>query len=145
MYNPAYNQQMAQLEQEYARKKADLMQSFYNQPQSAGWNNQQSTPAQNVNWIQVSGVEGARNHIVQQGCTAWLMDNNANYFYVKSVDEVGKCAFRIFQFTEIFDVEKEQAAPDMSQYVLRDEFDALKTQLDALTAKKQVKKEADNG
>lgn len=140
MYNPAYNQQMAQLDQEYAKKKAEIMQNFYAQstPQTL-------TPTQNVNWIYVTGIEGARNHIVQPGNTAWLMDNNEPYFYVKKVDSVGSCDFKIFRIEEVQEAVKEQPKQDMSQYVLRDEFDALKTQLDALTAKKQVKKENDNG
>lgn len=140
MYNPTFNQQMAQLDQEYAKKKAEIMQSFYVQSTP-----QTQAPTQNVNWIYVTGVEGARNHIVQPGNTAWLMDNNEPYFYVKKVDGVGSCDFKIFRIEEVPEAVKEQPKHDMSQYVLRDEFDALKTQLDALTAKKQVKKENDNG
>lgn len=159
MYNPALNQQMAQLDQEYAQRKANLMQSFYNQPQpqNNNWNQQsaqQPAPTQNVNWIQVSGIEGAKNQIVQPGQTAWMMDNNQPYFYVKSVDGVGSSTFRIFQFAEVQDVVPEQTAQpqiDLSQYVQRGEFDALKAQLEEYTSaqpKRQQKanKEAvDNG
>ncbi len=151
MYNPAFNQQMAQLEQEYAQRKANLMQSFYNQPQGNNWGQQsapapvQDTPTQNVNWIQVSGIEGAKNQIVQQGHTAWMMDNNAPYFYVKSVDGVGSSTFRIFQFLEVQDIQPEQTAQpqiDLSKYVQRDEFDDLKAQLEQLTtnSRKQPQK-----
>ena len=88
--NPALNQQMAQLEREYEQRKANIMQSFYNQPQSGSWG-QQSAPAptQNVDWIRVSGIDGAKNQIVQPGQTVWMMDNNEPYFYVKSADNVG--------------------------------------------------------
>ncbi len=146
MYDPTYNQQMAQLDQEYARKKADLMQNYYRQPVPAIT----QPPKQNVNWIQVSGVEGARNHIVQPGNEAWLMDNNAPYFYVKSVDGVGQCTFRIFHFDEVADVEKEQATQiDPSLYVQRGEFDELKARFDhfAEVGKKvsAKAKESDNG
>lgn len=137
------NQQMAQLEQEFAQRKANLMQNFYSQQQGGNWN-QQSTQAaqqqssgQNVNWIYVSGVDGAKNQIVQPGQTAWMMDNNDPYFYVKSVDGVGSSAFRIFQFAEVQEVTPEQNAQpqiDMSQYVHRDEFDALKAQLEEYTS-----------
>lgn len=139
MYNPMLNQQMAQLEQEYAQKKASLMQNFYSQQQGGSWNQQntqpaqQQTPSQNVNWIYVSGVDGAKNQIVQPGQTAWMMDNNQPYFYVKSVDGVGSSTFRIFQFSEVQEVAPEQATQpqiDMSQYVQRGEFDALKAQLE---------------
>lgn len=142
MYNPVLNQQMAQLEQEYAQKKASIMQNFYSQQQGGNWNQQntqsaqQQSPGQNVNWIYVSGVDGAKNQIVQPGQTAWMMDNNDPYFYVKSVDGVGSSTFRIFQFAEVQDVAPEQATQpqiDLSQYVQRGEFDALKAQLEEYT------------
>lgn len=148
MFDPTLNQQMAQLDQEYAQKKANLMQNYYRQPVPAAIT-PQPTPKQNVNWIQVSGVEGARNHIVQPGNEAWLMDNNAPYFYVKSVDGVGKCTFRIFHFDEVADVEKEQTPQiDPTQYVQRGEFDDLKALVEQYTTQKSkpVKvKENDNG
>lgn len=143
MYNPMLNQQMAQLDQEYTQRKANLMQNFYaqNQPQNNNWNQQsasvQPAPTQNVNWIQVSGIEGAKNQIVQPGQTAWMMDNNQPYFYVKSVDGVGSSTFRIFQFAEVSDVSAEQPAQpqiDLSQYVQRGEFDSLKAQLEEYTS-----------
>lgn len=146
------NQQMAQLDQEYAQRKANIMQSFYDQQQGGNWGRQNAqgtqqsqTPNQNVNWIYVSGVDGAKNQIVQPGQTAWMMDNNEPYFYVKSVDGVGSSAFRIFQFAEVQEVVPEQTAQpqiDMSQYVQRSEFDALKAQLEQLTntQKKQPQK-----
>lgn len=58
-------------------------------------------PQPNVNWIQVTGIDGARNQIVQPGTTAWMMDNNAPYFYVKSVDGVGSVTFKAFEFHEV--------------------------------------------
>lgn len=136
--NPVLNQQMAQLEQEFAQRKASLVQSFYSQNQSQNNWPQQSTqtaqpaPSQNVNWIQVNGVDGAKNQIVQPGQTAWMMDNNQPYFYVKSVDGVGSSSFRIFQFSEVQEAAggQSQTSEDLSQYVHRDEFDALKAQLD---------------
>lgn len=142
--DPMLNQQMNQLEQEYAQKKANLMQSFYAQQQQNTWNHQapvqQTTqapaPSQNVNWIQVSGIDGAKNQIVQPGQTAWMMDNNQPYFYVKSVDGVGSSTFRIFQFAEVADVpqeQEEQPQIDLSGYVQRDEFDQLKAKFEQLT------------
>lgn len=40
-------------------------------------------------WIFVSSEEDARNRIVQPNQTAWFMDNNNPYFYVKSCDVSG--------------------------------------------------------
>lgn len=80
--NPVLNQQMAQLEQEYAQRKANIMQSFYSQQQVNNWNqqsNQPVAPKQNIDWVYVSGIEGAKNQIVQPGCEVWMMDNNNPY------------------------------------------------------------------
>lgn len=143
--NPALNQQMAQLEQEYMQRRNELMQSFYNQQNNNNWNQQnaqaqQATPAQNVNWIQVSGIDGAKNQIVQQGCTAWMMDNNNPYFYVKSVDKIGSPEFHAFFFQEVSESEinqrtmpADQPQIDFSQYVQRGEFEQLKTLIEQFT------------
>lgn len=149
--SPMLNQQMAQLDQKYAQEKANIMQNFYSQQQN-GWN-QQSVPAQqtqaaqptqNVNWVYVSGVDGAKNQIVQPGQTVWMMDNNEPYFYVKAVDGVGSSSLRIFQFSEVQDVTPEQPTQqiDMSQYVQRKEFDELKAMVEqsSITQKKQPAK-----
>lgn len=135
--NPALNQQMAQLEREYEQRKANIMQSFYNQPQGGSWGQQNApAPAQNVDWIRVSGIDGAKNQIVQPGQTVWMMDNNEPYFYVKSADNVGSCTFRIFQFAEVQEIapeQPEQPQIDLSQYVQRGEFEQLKALIEQFT------------
>lgn len=143
--NPALNQQMAQLEQEYMQRRNELMQSFYNQQNNNNWNQQntqaqQTVPAQNVNWIQVSGIDGAKNQIVQPGQTVWMMDNNEPYFYVKSVDKIGSPEFHAFFFQEVSESEinqrtmpTEQPQIDLSQYVQRGEFEQLKALIKQLT------------
>lgn len=90
---------------------------------------QQPVPTSNVNWIQVAGIEGARNQIVQPGHTAWMMDNNSPVFYVKSVDGMGSATFKVFQFAEIAPealnpVQNQHNAPS-TDYVTRAEFNAL--------------------
>lgn len=102
----------------------------------SGQNQQVQVPTSNVNWIQVAGIEGARNQIVQPGHTAWMMDNNSPIFYVKSVDGMGSATFKAFQFMEI-----QPEAPRMAEnqnnsvnadYVTRKEFDALLKRLGEL-------------
>ena len=93
----------------------------------------QIAPMQNVNWIQVAGIEGARNQIVQPGQTAWMMDNNSPVFYVKSVDGMGSATFKVFQFAEIspeaLNQAQSQPKEERQEYVTRQEFDALLTRL----------------
>lgn len=89
---------------------------------------QSQAQQQNVNWIQVSGIDGAKNQIVQPGTTAWMMDNNAPVFYVKSADAMGTATFKAFRFEEISP--DAMAAPQQTQnydnkYVTREEFQEL--------------------
>lgn len=85
-------------------------------------------PTQNVNWIYVAGVDGAKNQIVQPGNTAWMMDNNSPIFYVKTVDNMGSATFKAFQFHEIL-LDAPTAPQKSNDYVTREEFNALLTKL----------------
>lgn len=107
-------------------------------------NNQMQAPiqqptTQNVNWIPVSGYQGAKDHIVQPNTTAWMMDNNEPVFYVKSADNLGTTTFKAYRFEEISEPGQPMQTPqiDMSKYVQRDEFESLKEQIDKLTASVQ--------
>lgn len=125
--------------QQFANEQA-MLQSRINQLEQqrnqqmgmySGQNQQVQPPAptSNVNWIQVAGIEGARNQIVQPGHTAWMMDNNSPVFYVKSVDGMGSAAFKVFQFAEIapetLNPVQNQQNTASSDYVTRAEFNAL--------------------
>ncbi len=131
-YNMIDPQQFAN-EQAMLQNRINQLEQQRNQQMGmySGQNQQAQLPAptSNVNWIQVAGIEGARNQIVQPGHTAWMMDNNSPVFYVKSVDGMGSATFKIFQFAEIAPealnpVQSQQntASPD---YVTRAEFNAL--------------------
>ena len=102
---------------------------------------QQPIPTSNVNWIQVAGIEGARNQIVQPGHTAWMMDNNSPVFYVKSVDGMGSATFKVFQFSEISPeainpAYNQQNTPN-ADYVTRAEFNALLERLGDVPKKEE--------
>ena len=101
---------------------------------------QLQAPAQNVNWIQVAGIEGAKNQIVQPGQTAWMMDNNSPMFYVKSVDGMGSATFRVFRFEEISpDCMAQQPQQAPQDYVTRAEFEDLLRKLGEPTLEKEDK------
>lgn len=54
-------------------------------------------PQPNVNWIQVAGIDGARNQIVQPGTTAWMMDNNA-----PSLIQIRMCLTQLVRHRETY-------------------------------------------
>lgn len=91
----------------------------------------QVSPQQNVNWIYVNGIQGAREHIVQPGQTAWLMDNNDPIIYVKAVDAVGTSSLRAFQLVEVAPEQPAQTpAQPVEQYATREEVAAISKRLD---------------
>lgn len=136
-YNMIDPQQFAN-EQAMLQNRINQLEQQRNQQMGmySGQSQQVQAPTSNVNWIQVAGIEGARNQIVQPGHTAWMMDNNSPIFYVKSVDGMGSATFKAFQFIEI-----KQEAHRMAEnqnnsvntdYVTRKEFDALLKRLGEL-------------
>ena len=73
----------------------------YMPPTPAQMPSQSSAPQSNVSWIYVNGVAGAREHIVQPGQTAWMMDNNDPIIHVKAVDGMGTATLKSFRLLEI--------------------------------------------
>ena len=97
----------------------------------------QPAPLSNVSWVYVSGVQGAREHIVQPGQTAWMMDNNEPVIYVKAVDTMGTATLKAYRLTEIAPEAGVGAATpqvDMSQYATRAEVEAVAGKVDKLLA-----------
>lgn len=95
---------------------------------------QNSSAQSNVSWIYVNGVQGARDHIVQPGQTAWMMDNNDPVIHVKIVDNMGTATLKSFQLVEINPQQAQtQAAPapqiDVSQFATKEEIKAVSDKL----------------
>lgn len=137
-YNTMIDPQQFANEQAMLQNRINQLEQQRNQQMGmySGQSQQMQAPTSNVNWIQVAGIDGARNQIVQPGHTAWMMDNNSPIFYVKSVDGMGSATFKVFQFMEI-----QPEAPRMAEiqnnsangdYVTRKEFDALLKRLGEL-------------
>lgn len=115
-YQPSYanaQQRLNQLQQQY--------------PQ---YNTQPNIPNQNVTWIQVNGINGAKEHIVQPNQTAWLMDNNDSVFFVKSADNLGVTTLKCYKFFEI-DPQSNKNTTN-NDYVSIKDFNALQARLNQL-------------
>lgn len=131
--NPALNQKLMQLDQEYAQQKANLMQSFYTQQQN-NWNqpSPQQPPQTNQGLLWVQGEAAARSYLIAPNSTVLLMDSEANRFYIKSANNAGMPSLQIFEYTEV-----SQNTPQASQstqtnlddkYVTREEYSRLQAQ-----------------
>lgn len=57
----------------------------------------------NVNWVQVSNMQSAKEHIVQPNNTIWMRDTFKPQIYIKEVDSMGTTKFKAFQLVEIDD------------------------------------------
>lgn len=97
---------------------------------------QQTNNAQtNVSWIYVNGVQGARDHIVQPGQTAWMMDNNDPMIHVKAVDSMGTATLKSFRLIEIDPQQAQQQTEpqiDVSRFATKDEIKAVSDKLTQL-------------
>lgn len=99
-------------------------------------NNQQGS----LIWVQ--GEAGAKSFLVAPNTTVQLWDSEKQRIYLKSADASGMPSMKVLDYTI---QDSTGSAPVVSavqnepvQYVVREEFDALKTQISGL--KKQIEK-----
>lgn len=109
----------------------------FNQQSNQMYGQQNTQPKQNISWINVNGLQGARDVQIQANQTAWLMDMNAPVFYMKQADSMGVCTLKAYRFEEI-DPQQQNGAT--TAYVTREEFEALKNEI---RASQGVKHESD--
>lgn len=111
------------------RPQPAMQQPLYGQPARP------QQPRTNADWVPVNGIQGAREQMVQAGCSCWMMDNNDSIIYYKAVDEIGKPTLRAFRLTEVpAEDAAQQPAPqiDPSQFVSREEFAPLLEKMNRL-------------
>ena len=90
----------------------------------------------NVDWVYVNGLQGAREQIVQPGCTAWMMDNNEPMIYYKAVDQMGQPTLKAYRLTELEAQSASSAQPapqmDLSMFATREDVAAIGAKVDKL-------------
>ena len=92
----------------------------------------------NVDWVYVNGLQGAREQIVQPGCTAWMMDNNDPIIYYKAVDQMGQPTLKAYRLNEMEPQSAVQSQPtpqmDLSMFATREDVAAIGAKVDKLIA-----------
>ena len=92
----------------------------------------------NVDWVYVNGLQGAREQIVQPGCTAWMMDNNDPIIYYKAVDQMGQPTLKAYRLNELEPQSAVQSQPapqmDLTMFATRDDVAAIGAKVDKLIA-----------
>lgn len=117
--------------------QAQTQQPMYNVPNP-------TTSNSGLIWVQ--GETGAKSYLVAPNQTVMLMDSEDNRFFLKSSDSSGMpLPLRIFRYSEQIAGEPQKTplnAPDTEarEFVTRDEFEALKAEISAFTAKSSKSK-----
>lgn len=143
-YNPTYYYPQNYYQPPVADQMTQFRQQPYQQPMQTPAQMQpvQQPQAQSGGILWVQGEEGAKAYMVAPGNSVLLMDSENSAFYIKSTDASGMPQpLRIFDYTERGAAQRQQAAP-LPDYVSRQEFDALKARIDALTAPKQTNRKS---
>lgn len=86
----------------------------------------------NAEFIPVSSIQQAKEHIVQPNQMLYFMNNNVSEFYIKTADNFGTVQFKAFKFSEIASESPTMPQTNVTSEITRSEFDALKTHLNAL-------------
>ena len=108
----------------------------YQPPQMPNYGAQTQARQSNVDWVYVNGLQGAREQIVQPGCTAWMMDNNDPLIYYKAVDQMGQPTLKAYRLTELEQQGTVPAQPapqmDLSMFATREDVAAIGAKVDKL-------------
>lgn len=128
-----------------------LQNQQYQQQQQMNYPQQQTQPQTNVNWVQVTNIQQAKEQIVQPNNTVWMMDSSLPRIYVKSVSPVGKIDFQPYQLVpldengnlpnqqmQIPQQVNEQQMVDNQNYVHIEEFNKLTQVVNELNQKIQM-------
>lgn len=111
------------------------------QPMQPMQQQQQPQQQNQSSLIWVQGEAGAKSYMVANGNSVLLMDSESQTFYLKSADASGMPSMRVFDYHERASQKPQpHAATPTADYVTREEFNALSSRLDAMTAKQAKKK-----
>lgn len=124
MYQPYY-QQIQQLQNQIPNIQQQISQS---QPQPTSQNGGM--------FYFVNSQKEAEDWVLSTGQTAFFFERNAPIFYIKSVAQNGLSqpieVYDYLQRKSSIEPQKEAVELDMTQYITREEFDALKAELNEI-------------
>lgn len=98
----------------------------------------QQPPAQSNGIIWVQGEEGAKAYLIAPNNTVILWDSENPVIYIKSADASGVPSMRVLDWAERTGTAKtplDSVQNQASDYVTRDEWEALTARVDELTSK----------
>lgn len=111
----------------YGNPTNPMFPNYYN-PWTRTQGQGSAAESRNNGIIWVQGIEGAKAWQLSPNSNALLMDSeNEGRFYIKTSDNVGMCNLRIFDYTEVTNIQPASAAPqvDLSNYVTKEELQEI--------------------
>lgn len=90
---------------------------------------QPQQPVQSNNIIWVTGEAGAKSYLVAPNTTVQLWDSESQTIYLKSADASGMPSIKTLEYNIKNENQPIQAKLVEDEYISREEFDALKTQI----------------
>ena len=104
------------------------------------YNNYQYQPSQTSTYAFVNGVEGAKSYMVAPNQSVMLMDSEQPLCYMKQANSIGQSTVRYFKLIEINESDaRNMTSPTIKalneNYVSKEDFNALKTQIEELVKK----------
>ena len=103
--------------------------------------NQNVGATQNSSLIWVQGEAGAKSYMVAPNQTVTLWDSEQNIIYIKSADASGMPAIKILDYTIRDNAPKTPNLTANSDFVTKDELQAVVNELNALKAKFKPRKD----
>lgn len=149
-YNPPMPDQLAQLRanqyQQQLQQPSVGQFAPQNMPIQSGNNFQQTAPAPAQNSrIWVNSENEVLDYIVAPNCSVDLWHSNGSILYTKQADASGKPTIKVFDVTERkmgAETPQIQTKNLNEEFVTREEFNALKTKIEGLTATSPSKSKA---
>lgn len=101
---------------------------------------QPTQPQNNGGFVWVNDINEAANYMVAPNSAVQLWDKNNPCVYLKTADAAGKPTMQIFDLVERKAQNPSQHVSDgAGDFVLREEFNELKSRVEALAVKKSTK------
>ena len=110
----------------------------YNQPAQQTTPQTQTIQTTNTNKIFVNGIEDVRNRSLPPNSDYTFLDNDKPLLYQKVVDSKGQFEVKVFDIVPHKEEQSTAPSVDMSQYVLKTDFDKITHELTSL--KEQLNK-----
>lgn len=104
----------------------------------------QPRPQTNTNKVFVNGIEDVKNRVLPANSEFIFLDNDKSILYQKKVDANGQFEVKVFDILpHVEEPQADKIATDLSNYVPRNEFEALQGEFRAL--KEQLTRSENNG